>query len=1055
MPGNDFLFRGDIEKLDPDVAELIRHETARQQQHLILIPSESTVPFAVRSALSSSFHNIYAEGYPLESTRRLSQAELLDYEARLPEFRRNADLRYYKGTEYANIIESLARRRAAELFAANGFGADDLFVNVQPLSGAPANNALYTGLLDVGDTVMGMDLFMGGHLTHGSRANRSGKFYNIVSYSIDPTTQRLDYDAMLKLARQHKPRLIIGGFSSYPFAADWAAYREVADAVGAYLLADIAHVAGLVAAGVYPNPVGIADVVSFTTHKTLNGPRGAVLITNNRSLARKLDRAVFPGEQGGPHINTMAALAVALRLAKTEQFRELQRRTVENAKRLAEGLSARGFDLPHGGTDTHLLLLDCGAIKGVDGTALSGDMAARVLDLAGIVVNRQTIPGDTSALRPAGIRIGTPWITQRGFTLDDIDELADIIADLLHACLPFSLTGRIRPLPRAKVDFDALQDARRRARQLAEKAGIDNEAVADGYPHFDYFDADASDSAIAIGVRGAHAMDFLQLALTSDVMALGDGETQPTQLLERDGRVMARGSVSRATRDSFQLQLSGKTARALAWLRALSDGIVNIDDSDLHAKLPGPVIVEASLASAGVVGAPAMEETAGVDQKAWFIGINGPAFEAADSPGLPAFMPEIASVDMLRETPLHALHRELGAKMAPFAGYDMPLWFASVRAEHAATRQGAGIFDVAHMGVFDIQGAGAAHFLDAVTTNDVKRLGVGESHYTFLLDVDGQPIDDLMLYRLAAERYLLVVNAANNDKDWAWLNALAAGEVMIDRAHPARRIEGADRIQLRDLRLRTSGADQRVDIALQGPKSREILLELGGSAEDLAKLRRLPWAGVTQVTLGGFDLIVSRTGYTGERVAYELFPHPDSAAALCRSLLDLGATACGLAARDSLRTEAGLPLYGFELAGELDMNPADAGFGAYVKLYKPFFVGKRSFIQHEATREMQLCRFKMDNRRARPARYGDAVANARGTVIGTVTSCNIDSDGGQTGLALVRRDNRKVGASLWLHAAGKGVTGAQLRVGSRVPMPQPITIVSRFPKRKLGRIVNK
>ena len=425
------------------------------------------------------------------------------------------------------------------MFAANGRAADDLFVNVQPLSGAPANNAVYTGLLDVGDTVMGMDLFMGGHLTHGSRANRSGKFYNIVSYSIDPKTQRLDYEAMRQLAEKHKPRLIIGGFSSYPFAADWQKYREIADAVGAWLLADIAHVAGLVAAGEYPSPVGIADVVSFTTHKTLNGPRGAALITHDRALARKLDRAVFPGEQGGPHINTMAALAVALRLAATEQFRELQRETVANARRLAEKLTARGFDLPHGGTDTHLLLLDCGAIQGADGTALSGDMAARLLDLAGIVVNRQTIPGDTSALRPTGIRIGTPWITQRGFTFEDIDALGDIMADLLQACLPFSLTGRIRPLARAKVDFDALQEARQKVRQLAEKAGIDNAAEADGYPHFDYMDEDESPATIS--VRGQHALDFLQLALTSDVMALADGEAGATRLLEKYGSIMASG----------------------------------------------------------------------------------------------------------------------------------------------------------------------------------------------------------------------------------------------------------------------------------------------------------------------------------------------------------------------------------------------------------------------------------------------------------------------------------------------------------------------------------
>ena len=1047
MAQSDYLFRGDIEELDPAVAELIRHETARQQERLILIPSESTVPHAVRHALSSAFHNIYAEGYPLESTRKMSERELLDYERRLPEFRRDADQRYYKGTEYANIVESLARRRAAELFAGNGCSADDLYVNVQPLSGAPANNAVYTALLEPGDTVMGMNLFMGGHLTHGSPVNRSGKFYNVVGYTINARTGRLDYDAMLALAREHQPKLIIGGFSSYPFAADWHAYREIADAVGAVLLADIAHVAGLVAADAYPNPVGIADVVSFTSHKTLNGPRGALLITHDRSLARKLDRAVFPGEQGGPHINTMAALAVALRLARTEQFRELQRRTVANALRLAERLAARGFNLPHGGTDTHLLLLDCKDIQGADGTTLSGDMAARILDLAGVVVNRQTVPGDRSALRPSGIRIGTPWITQRGFGVAEIDELADIIADLLFACQPFSLTGRIRPLARAKVDFDALQAAKSRTRQLAAGAGIDTDAAADDYPHFHYLDAhdqSGADETASIGVQGQHAADFLQLALTSDVAALDDGESQATQLLEVDGAVMASGDVRRKTDDSFQLRLTGQTARALEWLRALSDGFVTLDRGDLPAKLPGPVAVKRVGDDADMPSASTGEARA---VKAWHIGINGERYAPPVSEPLPKFEAEIAAVDMLRETPLHGVHQELGAKMAPFAGYDMPLWYKSVSAEHAAVRQSAGVFDVAHMGVYDIQGRGAAAFLDAMTTNDVRRLKVGRSHYAFLLDVAGQPFDDLMIYRLAAERYLLVVNAANNDKNWAWLNAVIRGEVMIDSQHPARRIEGADRFQLRDLRLPTAGDQQRVDIALQGPRSREILLSLGGDDDDLDAIKRMAWAGVTQATLGGFDLIVARTGYTGERLAYELFPHPDQAAALFTRLTELGATPCGLAARDSLRIEAGLPLYGYELAGEHSLDPGDAGFAAHVKLYKPFFVGKRAFAAAETGRGRKIRRFRAMTRGGRPAHAGDPMVDERGVVAGIVTSCARDESGHAVGLALMR--DGVAGRLLLYPGAGKArgaAAGHGWRLGERMGSAVAVELLGRFRK---------
>ena len=1060
MTNKDFLFRGSVEDLDSEVAELIRHETARQQEKLILIPSESTVPFAVRNAISSSFHNLYAEGYPLDNSRKMTQSEILDYEQRLPEFRRNADQRYYKGTEYANILESLARRRTAELFASNGLGADNLFVNVQPLSGAPANNAVYSALLDVGDTVMGMDLIMGGHLTHGSPVNRSGINYNIVSYTIDPETERLDYDQIRDLAREHKPRLIIGGFSSYPFAADWKKFRSIADEVGAYLLADVAHVAGIIAAGLYPNPVGIADVVSFTTHKTLNGPRGAVLITHRRDLSRKLDRAVFPGEQGGPHINSMAGLAVALRIANSERFRQLQQRTLSNALRLAAKLESRGLRLPYGGTDTHLLLVDCKSIKGRDGAALSGDMAARILDLAGIVVNRQTIPGDASALRPSGIRLGTTWVSQRGMGAAEIDTLGEIIADVLQACAPFNLTGRVRPLPRAKVDFDALQSASERTRELCARIGIDTDAQADGYPHF-YAGEEATAggrhdmSPLQVSVEGAVAGDFLQIATTSDVAALEDGDRQPTHILEKDGSVMASGEVTRVSSSEYRLNIAGQCDRAVTWLRALSDGFAQFDDEDLHAKLPGPVAVSV-LGEAEPIS-PA--DGAGYDRKAYHVGVNGENFPAQPADDLPQFVPEIAAVDMdgsvstrpLRETPLHSLHLELGAKMAPFAGYDMPLWYKSVSEEHAAVRNDAGVFDVAHMGVFDVRGRGAEAFLDQVTTNDVRRLRVGASHYTYLLDVDGIPLDDLMIYRLADEEFLAVVNASNNDKNWAWLNAVIAGEAMIDPLHPSHRIEGADRFKLRDLRLEQWSAERRVDIALQGPKSGDYLLQLGGSDDDLAAIKRLKWAGVARVTLGGFDLIVSRTGYTGERVAYELFVHPERAAELFRRLVEMGVTPCGLAARDSLRTEAGLPLYGFELAGDLNLNPAEAGFGAYVKLYKPFFVGKRAFIAHEARRNTQVSRFRLDTKGARPAHFGDPIVNARGRVVGTVTSCNIDSDGYQLGQALMERNFRKPGTQLAVFASAgraKPIDIGGLSLGKRVTLPQPLTILSRFPRRK-------
>ncbi|MEK7787475.1 MAG: serine hydroxymethyltransferase, partial [Chloroflexota bacterium] len=376
--------------------------------------------------------------------------------ARLGHYRRYADPRYYKGVEYADLVESLARRRCAEAFAANGYSADQIYVNVQALSGAPANNAVYHALVNPGDTVMGMNLLFGGHLTHGSPVNRSGKYYKIVPYTINPQTEKIDMDEVERLAKEHRPKMIIVGYSSYPWAADFKRFREIADSVGALLLADMAHVAGLITAGVYSSPIGHAHITTFTTHKTLNGPRGACILTTDAALAKKIDRAVFPGEQGGPHVNVFAALALTFKLAATPEYKELQAQTVKNAVRFADQLKAHGFKIPFGGTESHLFNLDCKSVVGPDGTPLMGDLAARVLDIAGIVVNRNTIPGDKSAANPSGLRLGTPWITQRGFKEEHIDKLAELITQLLKSCRPYSYPGRKGNLFRAKVDFDTL-----------------------------------------------------------------------------------------------------------------------------------------------------------------------------------------------------------------------------------------------------------------------------------------------------------------------------------------------------------------------------------------------------------------------------------------------------------------------------------------------------------------------------------------------------------------------------------------------------------------------
>lgn len=1066
MALDDFLFRGSLVQHDPDVAQLIEYEAERQARRLILIPSESSIPEAVREATGSILSNLYAEGYPAERTRHRSTGEILDYEWSLANYRRYADLRYYKGVEYADILEALARRRGAKLFATNDVPADKLYVNVQPLSGSPANTAIYEALLDHGDTVMGLDLKHGGHLTHGSPVNRSGKTYNIVSYAVDPETDVLNYDSIMALAREHRPRMIIAGFTSYPWAADWARFREIADACGAYLMADIAHVAGMVAAGAYPSPVGIADVVVFTTHKTLAGPRAAVIITHRKDLYNQIDRAVFPGEQGGPHMNAIAGIATAFHLATSEKFKKLQFQTVANAKRLAEQLAAHGFRIPHGGTNTHLLLVDCKSIVGSDGTPLSGDMAARILDLAGIVVNRNTIPGDVSAARPTGIRLGTPWITQRGFKEPEIDKLAQAIADLLHACTPFSYPGRAgRSQWRAKVDFDMLQSVKLRVCDLADAAGLDIEVQRAGYPHH-YYIQDNEEHWATLEIVGPNAAEFLNLALTSRVFELKDGQSQPAWVLLPEGEPLSRAILTRRPeRDRngypvYHLHVEYHVERIAAWLRDLSDGYVAFDPVDVQAKLPGPVIVrklrsKPDLAATGIDIEKdwAKDATGFSPGKVYYIGVHSDADPTPDLEPKPVFAweePEMSGASL--QTALHDLHEELGAKLVPFAGWDMPVWYTSVSEEHAAVRGSAGLFDVAHMGVFEVSGTGAEVFLNGVTTNDLSNLDVGMAHYSYLLGLDGIPIDDIFVYRLGRETFMLVVNAANNDKDWDWLDGVRKGRYAVTSSRPGSTLPGHYSVSLRDLRAPAVGDEMRVDLALQGPKSKDLLLSLPGDRAEKSKIAKLPWAGVTRAKLGDYDLIAARTGYTGERVAYELFVHPEAAPHLFSDLVEYGATPCGLAARDSTRTEAGLPLYGHELAGPLNLGPADAGFSFYVKLWKPFFVGKSAYAKHEMERDSVVTRFRMNDKGVRMPTLGDPVVDKRGRVVGTVTSCAIDSEGVLLGQAYLKLSHAEEGTPVGIFQTGGRAKLKKVKepldVGGRVQIPSPATVLSRFPKRK-------
>jgi glycine hydroxymethyltransferase len=1021
----EFIFTHSLAELDPGLFALLGREERRQNETIILIASESMAPAAVQQAMGSSFGNIYAEGYPRPESRRQSEEEILDFERELALYRRYSDPRYYKGVEYADILEALTRRRAAELFAANGLNADQLFVNVQPLSGAPANNAVYTALLEPGDTIMGLDLNHGGHLSHGSKVHRSGKVYHSVSYQVDEKTEQLDYDAIEALAVEHKPKIIVAGYSAYPFIVDWERFRQIADRVGAIFMADIAHISGLVAAGVHPSPIGIADVVTTTTHKSLCGPRGAMIMTHHKALSAKLDRAVFPGEQGGPHLNTIAALALALRLADSDKFRTLQRRIVDNAARLAAKLQEHGLRVVGGRSENHLVLVDVKSI-GHNGIHLSGDMAARILDLVGIVTNRNTIPGDATAFAASGVRLGTVWISQLGYGEAEIDLLAEAMATTLKACRPFTYAapGGKEQL-RAKVDYEALLRAGEMVSRLTGR--VAPEAAGP-----------------VVSVEGEEATTFLNLALASDVTALADGETQATHLWAP--MLDTAAGLERVSRQRYNLYFGDdETALAAAgWLRALSDGYVQF--ADVYAKLPGPVVVS----TAAVERSVPVAEGGVAGHKPFFVGHERLAQAGA---ALPVFTWEEAEGAALRRTNLYDNHVALGGRMVPFAGWEMPIWYSSVSEEHAAVRQTAGLFDVSHMGVLEVSGPHALDFVNLVTTNDVAALAVGRSHYTYLLFPDGRVADDLLVYRRAPDCFMMVVNAANNDKVWAWLNAVNDGRVQIDAARPWVRVQQP--ATLRDLRDPRWGQEQRVDIALQGPRATDILLSLCQDNLLARRIKALPWAGLTEGLVGDFHLVISRTGYTGERTAYELFVHPDQAPAFWEALLKagepFGLKPCGLAARDSTRTEAGLPLYGHELAGPLNLNPADAGFGSYVKLWQPFFVGREAFIAHEEKRSHVVARFRMNEKGVRRPEPGDPVLDRRGKVAGTVTSCAIDSEGYLLGQALLPVGMADPGTAVFIYQLGGGTrelkVPAGVAPGARLPIPDGATILTRFPGR--------
>lgn len=1200
----DFLFRTATRAADPTIARLCDLEEERQFRKLILIASESVCPEPVRAVLASSFNNLYTEGYPSWRMTEAENRDWADFVTHLAYFRRYSDLRYYRGCDYANFAETIAQKRIKELFATDRdeqplarVTADDIFANVQPLSGAAANNAVYMALVPLGSTVVGMSLVEGGHLTHGSPANRSGKSYKIASYGISPATGRIDYDQVQRLCDEHQPRMLIAGASAYPWHIDWKRLREIADSVktGCYLLADIAHYAGLVVGKQYPNPIGIADVVSFTTHKSLCGPRGAVILTTDRHLAQKINVAVFPGEQGGPHQGNIAAKAVAFHLAGTATFRTLMQNVVANAKALAAGLERRGVKVCYGGTESHLCLADLSSIPSPTGMKLTGEIAGRVLDLANIVVNKNTVRGDRSAVHPSAIRLGTVWLSQLGYDEKDVDQLADLIATCLKGVHPFRYVEGAGHVGRGKIDLDLLDQVRRGVDGLIESRLGPATGTVSGYPHFDSYAAPLAPAGTAtaapdkpalliddpglgvLEIESDRAHYLLASAGTADLSRLEPGDVARTALLDRHGKLIDDVLVVRLEdrvegwRRYRMLTNAAAHARVRRWLRALSDGYVLFDDQDVFRKVEGPAMIEdvshaephaqlgspfgihsicegkplreasaeivaplaligpdAAKALAGASGGKAapgarraatlaiggVEVTAISDgdgailllapaakKAAVLAGLKGAAAAAGpdayaaargraklpvvgagtDAAALAVARPDLFGLEKvyfvgqstcpapatvrqeyrwqpaeqpLRQTPLFEEHLRLGDKefMVPFGGWKMPVRYGSILEEHQAVRTAAGLFDVAHMGVLEVRGPHARRFVDAITSNYAAWLHDGQCQYSYLLDPDGRCIDDILVYRRRHDRILIVVNAANAEKDEAWIRAAATGEYFLDRERKWIRAEGP--VEIVNLKDPALGAERRVDLALQGPASFAILEAAAKNPAMLAKLRQKKRFEFVEGSIDGIDALVSTTGYTGEKEGFEILLHPDSLRQIWKLLLEagepFGLKPCGLGARDSTRTEAGFPLWGHELAGDHDVTPFEAGYGGSVKLHKPFFVGRGAMLRHEQARTREIVRFKIEGEGKRLVRAGNPIVGGDGKYLGVVTSCTqVGKE--QVGLALIDKRSATRGTNLYFYRLPPSADRLpppkrmdQLKRGDSVLLPDVGQVVKRF-----------
>lgn len=1149
---NDFSFlKSNLAELDQDTHNIIEFEKRRQERKLILIASESICSKATLEAQSSVFSNIYAEGYPLIRMSQREREEVLNYAKFLSFHRRYGDRRHYKGCDYANFIESLAQLRAAKLFAHGDIKPEDIFVNVQTLSGAAANNAVYQALVEPGATIMGLALPHGGHLTHGSEFNRSGKTYNVISYEVDLKTGKIDYKQLREKAIKYKPRMIIGGASAYPWDIDWKFLREVADEVGALLLADVSHPSGLIATGLFSNPVGYAHVSSMTTHKTLCGPRGAILLSTDENIAKKLDNAVFPGEQGGPHLNTICGLAVAFKVAASDGFKNMMRKVVKNAHILGETFKKHGLSLAYGGTSTHLCLIDLNKIK--NSSPLKGDIASNILDLCGITCNKNTIPGDITSADSSAIRVGATWITQIGMEEKEVEKIGELIAEVLKNIKTYEIETGGGTRGRGKIASRIMEKVRK---EVAKLLANHEHPLYPKYPHYNYLEdsrkrdeldriiqdiettedfskeniiIDTSEQGVLL-VEGERADIFLTEIITGNLMKLSPNKGFITCILDEEGEVIDEVSLFKLERKlpSFLLVTSpNKRETVKNWLRDLSDGYVLFDKSCIFSKISGPAVIQdiyedyqpsisftlitnnikkligedissfeikevsfenikfsisrkednfyefylsvkdvktfidivknrlgTILRASGNTAKKSKDLSQLIHmEKPYFIGQQSVKNELKHEKKEHTFKLYEGEI---RKTPLYETHQKLTDRpLVPFAGWEMPVLYSSILDEHEAVRKAAGLFDVTHMGVLEVSGVGASRYLDLVTTNYATKLRVGQSHYSYLLDPSGEVIDDIMVYRRAKDKFMVVVNAANAEKDFTWLQAVASRNVIIDTSFPQREIDVNPTI--RDLRDPQYGKDRMVDIALQGPSSLKILQAIISHDSVKKQVASMSKSTFIETQIDGVDIIISRSGYTGEDIGFEFYLHPDNVARIWNLLLEkgkpFGILPTGLGARDSTRTEAGFPLYGHELSGELHVSPMEAGYGSFVKYHKPFFIGKYELLKRDKASKNTIVRFEMSNVGIRAVRPGAMVVNKRGKVIGYVTSCAF-VDNKQIGMAYLNKRFAKEGEKLgiFILAAGKKVNHKnimEMQTGDSFPLHESAKVVSRFPMRTL------